>query len=206
MENIEQIVTFVMLSFAVASVPGPTSLYIFSQGLSRNWQKPLFAIIGVLMANILWVSLCSIGAAAIIRDSRLAFEILRTIGCVYLIYLGISLFKSTKMNSIEQTCSISLGFVSLKGFLTSISNPKAALFYLSFLPQFISPHSVCHLEIIKFGLGYIAIMLVVFSVYGFMAFKINQLIQNQEKNLVFKRVVGCGFIAGAIGLWKYKQA
>ena len=206
MDNIEQVTAFVVLSLAVASVPGPTSLYIFSQGLSRNWKRPLCALLGVVVANVLWVSLCSIGTAAIIRDSHLAFEILRALGCAYLIYLGVSLWKSSKVPKINQDNSVSLFFVALRGFLTSISNPKAALFYLSFLPQFARPHAVYYLEILKFGLGYIVIMMLVFSVYGFMAYRIGRMILSPGKNLIFKKTVGAGFIASALGLWKYKQA
>ncbi|WP_321392091.1 LysE family translocator [uncultured Desulfuromusa sp.] len=206
MQNIEHIIAFITLSIAVASVPGPTSLYIFSQGLSRSWKRPFFAIVGVLVANILWVLLCSIGAAAVIRDSNLAFEILRSFGCAYLAYLGISLFKSKTNHKIGQESSTSLFFALSKGFLTSISNPKAALFYLSFLPQFVGRDSAYHIGIIKFGLGYILIMLVIFSIYGFLAFQINHFVRNGGKSILFKKMVGCSFIASAISLWKFKQA
>ena len=208
MENFERIITFVSLSFVVASVPGPTSLYIFAQGLCSNWKRPFFAITGVLLANITWIILCGIGMATVIQNSKFAFEILRNVGSAYLIYLGITLIinSKNKINTIQNEGPTSLYLVFVKGFLTSMTNPKAALFYLSFLPQFVNKDSVYFLEIIRFGFAYICIMLVVFSVYGFMAFKISNIVHNQEKNTILKKAIGFGFIASAIGLWKYKQA
>ena len=207
MNNAEHVIAFLSLSLLVVSVPGPTSLFVLTQGLSNNWKKPLLAISGVVLANITWVLLCGIGVATVIRDSHIAFEMLRCFGTAYLIYLGISLIKndktkSRKITSKEKFCH---SLVFTKGFLTTMSNPKAALFYLSFLPQFATGSSEYHVEIMRWGFLYVFLVVIVMSIYGFMAFKINRFLSNPKRSNLFKKATGCVFIGSAIGLWKYKQ-
>lgn len=201
----ENIIVFVVSSVFVASIPGPTTLYIFSQGLSRNWRKPLFAILGVLMANVLWVTFCAVGMATIIQDSQVAFQVLQMMGCCYLTYIGILLIINKQYNTANIETHYSLYTTLLKGFLISISNPKAGLFYLSFLPQFISSNSEYHFEILKFGFANITIIVGIFSIYGFLAFKIYHIVQSPKVKMFLSKGLGISFIGSAIGLWKYKH-
>ena len=203
----ERIFAFISLSLLVISIPGPTSLYVLSQGLTNNWKKPLTAIAGVVCANISWVFLCGIGVATIIRDSQVAFETMRGMGTAYLLYLGFTLLKNAKnapgQVSTESAFSNSVAFA--KGYLTSISNPKAALFYLSFLPQFVTGKLSYHTEIVLWGLGYVALVIIVMSIYGCLAFRIHWFIQNRAANTLLKRALGFGFLGSAIGLWKFGE-
>ena len=208
MDIIERIITFIPLSLLIIAIPGPTSLYVLSQGLNHDRKKPFAAIAGVALANLTWFFLCGLGVATVVRDSHATFAVLRLVGTIYLIYLSISTLKNSKRTSEPLTTegALSLAGTFGKGFLTSMSNPKAALFYLSFLPQFVSKKSAYHLEIMAWGLGYVSLVILVMSIYGFLAFRINRIIHHKTGIGIAKKALGCGFLGSAIALWKFEQA
>jgi len=199
----QSIPLFILLSIAVAAVPGPSNLFVVAQGLTRSIWRILFALLGIVVANALWLLFSATGIALLVASFDGAIRVIRFAGVFYLTYLGFKLIFSQHTEAEDQAVRASpYSLVCLQGFLTSITNPKAALFYAAFLPQFVSSDAYPMGDLIVLGIGYIFIVVVIFFSYGALAAYAADRAVNYVKPL--KRVVGLGFIVSALSLWRWK--
>ena len=120
---------FILSGILLNITPGADTLYILGRGISQ----------GCLVHTIL----AAFGLSAILEKSIFAFNIVKWIGALYLIYLGIKSFKTKEIvfENVENTQVISSEKIFFEGVVTNVLNPKVALFFLSFLPQFISTNN-----------------------------------------------------------------
>ncbi|MCP3945113.1 MAG: LysE family translocator [Desulfobacteraceae bacterium] len=203
--NTATLLSFLLLSIVVCASPGPTMFFILSQGLSGNKKIALVSVLSVTVANIIWVSLSATGLAALIHSSVLAFEILRIIGTCYLIYLGVQIWKKGVGTDTAENQTTGMLQVFYKGLATSLSNPKALIFYLSFLPQFIQNDAPFFNQIMILGTLYVSIVFLVISFYAILGnFVISVLKQDLFKRM-FGKVIGTIFILSGVALLKLKR-
>lgn len=145
MFGIENIVIFIGAGIMLNLYPGPDTLYIVGRSLSQGRAAGICAALGIGSGTIVHTLLGAFGLSAVLATSASAFVILKLAGAAYLIYQGILIIYETSSSSgtpIEQEASrVSLWRIYRQGALTNILNPKVALFFLAFLPQFISPSS-----------------------------------------------------------------
>ncbi len=206
MVDLEKIILFIVLSTAVCAAPGPTVFFTLSNGITGDRKKAVVGIFGTVSANIVWVSCCSIGVATLIRDSQVLFQTLKYAGAVYLFYLGILSIRNKSVA--EQTANKKRGttFISVyfQGFLTSITNPKALLYYMSFFPQFVSGHVSYVLEIFFLGICYICVIFVVLGTYAFTSDKVSSLFKTQKFSRIAHIAIGIGFIGASVSVIRSK--
>lgn len=200
----EKIALFVFLAALLCAAPGSTMLFTISQGLTRNKFRVICGIWGTVSANFVWVLCSALGIGAIIRDSQTLFLALKYIGAAYLLYLGISTMIKAKTEKFDLSVGRTPTYASvyLQGFLTTMTNPKALLCYLSFLPQFVSGKLSYGLETFYWGMGYIGVIVVVMGSYAILANKLSQIIKNHKVQIRSKRAVGLGFIAASFSMLK----
>lgn len=132
---------FVLAGSALVAIPGPNHIYIVTRGLSQGRAAGLASAIGVETGTLVYIAAAAAGLAALIASSALAFDAVRYLGAAYLIYLGIralSRYRPPELNA--PAVPRSLRRVYLEGVLVNLLNPKVALFFVAFLPQFIDPH------------------------------------------------------------------
>ena len=105
----------------------------------RNGRKAGFAaLFGSLVATYFHIAMAAIGLSAVIATSAVAFSIVKWVGVIYLIWLGLQAFKSSKKVKTEETVrSTETKSIFLQGMLICVLNPKVAIFFLAFLPQFV---------------------------------------------------------------------
>jgi len=134
------------LIFAVASLvlnitPGNDMLYVATRSTSQGIKSGIVSALGIAGGCIVHLLAAVIGLSAIIANSAIAFDIIKYIGAAYLVYLGIKsiLSKQNKFSVSENVEKKSLPKLFWQGVLTNVLNPKVALFFLAFLPQFIHP-------------------------------------------------------------------
>jgi threonine/homoserine/homoserine lactone efflux protein len=206
MIDTEKIVLFITLSTIVCAAPGPTVFFTLSNGISGDRRKAIFGMLGTASANIIWISCCAIGVAALIRDSQTLFKMLKYAGAVYLFYLGIMSLgnKSTLVSKAGKQRHVPLRSVYFQGVLTTLTNPKALLYYMAFFPQFVSGHIPYAMEIYFLGMCYIVIIFVVLGVYVFTAEKVSSLFKRQRFNRLANKVIGVGFISASISVIRDK--
>jgi len=121
--------------------PGPDTLYIVGRGTTQGLRAGVVAALGIGAGTLVHISAAAFGLSAILAASAGAFTAIKLIGAAYLVYVGLSLAfsSSTPLNQTGTTplATASLGTVFMQGFLTNVLNPKVALFFLAFLPQFV---------------------------------------------------------------------
>ena len=137
---------FILTSFVAIATPGPTVLLALSNGARFGTRIALFGLLGAMLSDLLLIGAVSIGLGAILAASESAFQVLKWIGVMYLIYLGIQLLR-TKPESRQSVLESETGSVTqpyrifLKCLLVALTNPKGYLFFSAILPQFINPQA-----------------------------------------------------------------
>jgi threonine/homoserine/homoserine lactone efflux protein len=137
---------FVVSGLLLNMLPGPDSLLVVSRGAAQGWRAGSAASFGVGAGIFLHVLAAAAGLSALLATSSMAFALLKYAGAAYLLYVGISLLLSKAARDTETAAAAALPDLSyrrifLQGFLTNALNPKVAIFFLAFVPQFISPQA-----------------------------------------------------------------
>ncbi len=131
---------FIGATLALLLVPGPAVLYITARSANQGRLAGLVSVLAIETANFLQAVAAALGLSAILLSSALAFNVVKYLGAAYLIYLGIrKLFSSGDETGNEEVQRESLSRIYWQGFLVNILNPKTALFFFAFLPQFVNP-------------------------------------------------------------------
>ncbi len=134
---------FFVAAISLNLLPGANTLYIISRSIDQGKKAGIVSVLGISTGSLLHTTTAAFGLSAILATSAMAFTIVKWIGAVYLIYLGIQMFISDN-SSEDVSVTIedkSLWKIYYQGILTNILNPKVALFFLAFLPQFVAPDS-----------------------------------------------------------------
>jgi threonine/homoserine/homoserine lactone efflux protein len=133
---------FVLSGLLLNITPGPDTLYILGRGSTQGWRAGAVAAFGIGTGALVHVCATALGLSAILAASATAFTAVKIIGAAYLVYVGISLLRSKAAPRFAAvacgTRPAALRGIYLQGLLTNVLNPKVALFFLAFLPQFVS--------------------------------------------------------------------
>lgn len=161
-------VTFLIASFLLAITPGPGVLYIVAASASKGRRMGLASVAGVALGNLGNALGASLGLAALFAVSALSFTVVRYGGGAYLIYLGIkALIATTPAPSAETTVRTrSLGSAFGEGFLVALLNPKTAMFFAAFLPQFVNAPASGFLQTVTLSVIFVAIAASTDSLYA----------------------------------------
>src|SRR5436305_9868159 len=136
MPGASTIALFALASLALAVVPGPAVTYIVTQSVDKGRHAGLASAAGVASGGFVHVAAATVGLSALIASSANAFTIVKLVGAAYLIAVGIRRIV-TKDETITETQPAPLQRVWAQGVVVNILNPKTALFFLAFLPQFV---------------------------------------------------------------------
>ena len=144
MTGIHDLWLFVVSGLLLNMTPGVDTLYIVGRGTTQGWRAGAVAALGIGAGCVVHTLAAAAGLSAILATSATAFLVVKWIGAAYLIYLGATLLLSRSRASVDAAPQrATLRRVFAQGFLTNVLNPKVALFFLAFLPQFIdadAPH------------------------------------------------------------------
>ena len=131
---------FLGASLALLLVPGPAVLYITARSANQGRLAGLVSVLAIETANFLQAVAATLGLSAILLSSALAFDVVKYLGAAYLIYLGIRKLLVREEEAGEEAIQQeSLRRIYWQGFAINLLNPKTALFYFAFLPQFVDP-------------------------------------------------------------------
>jgi threonine/homoserine/homoserine lactone efflux protein len=133
---------FVLSGLLLNVTPGPDTLYIVGRSSAQGWPAGAVAALGIGAGALVHICAAALGLSAILAASAAAFTAVKIVGAAYLVYVGISLIRSKSSTQSPAVASgnrpTSMRGIFFQGFLTNILNPKVALFFLAFLPQFVS--------------------------------------------------------------------
>ena len=144
MTGIHDLWLFVLSGILLNMTPGVDTLYIVGRGTAQGFRAGAVAAFGIGAGCIVHTLAAALGLSAILATSAAAFMLVKWMGAAYLVYLGVTLLVTRSHKSAAQAQPpASLSMIFAQGFLTNVLNPKVALFFLAFLPQFIAadaPH------------------------------------------------------------------
>lgn len=140
-----QLLMFMAAGWLLNLTPGPDVLYIVSSALKSGVRAGIVAALGIVSGCFVHVFAAALGVSALLATSAAAFTVLKWLGAAYLLWMGVKLLLGKGGASVvpaasaRQGAPVDLGRVFRQGFLTNVLNPKVALFFLAFVPQFIAP-------------------------------------------------------------------
>lgn len=136
----ESFVLLVVACFVVNLTPGPSVMLVTSVSAARGLGAGLFAVLGMTAGAFVHVVLAASGIAAVLATAPIVFKIIQYLGAAYLIYLGIDLFRSRQKSSTTATYQDGVNGWQFfrRGLLVDALNPKIALFFIAFIPQFLN--------------------------------------------------------------------
>ncbi|SMC89254.1 LysE family translocator [Sporomusa malonica] len=133
---------FVIAGIILNITPGSDTLYILGRSISQGRRAGIYSVLGISSGCAVHTLLAALGLSVLLTQSALAFLVVKTAGALYLAYLGVTTLLDKNNNLASPTGNaMSNQDIYLQGLLTNVLNPKVALFFLSFMPQFIDPHN-----------------------------------------------------------------
>lgn len=146
MPDAPQLLMFIAAGWLLNLTPGPDVLYIVTHALRHGVRAGVVAALGIVSGCFVHVVAAALGVSALLATSATAFTVLKWLGAAYLVWMGVRLLlakgSGTSVIPVEHqtaTAPVDLRRVFRRGFLTNVLNPKVALFFLAFVPQFIAP-------------------------------------------------------------------
>lgn len=136
----QELLVFVTAAVALLVVPGPSVLYVVARGIDQGRPAALVSVLGIGLGAMVHVAAAAVGLSALLVSSATAFASVKYLGAAYLIYLGIrTLLDRSDPVGPARTTRRPLRRLFTGGFVVEALNPKTALFFLAFLPQFVDP-------------------------------------------------------------------
>ena len=197
---IETWIAYVIAAMVVLVIPGPTIILVTSQAIAQGRKAVIPLAAGVTFGDFTAMTLSLLGLGAILAASSALFSLLKWIGAVYLIFLGIKLLRSNsevpEINSIHTGSSSSSLFKS--AFVVTALNPKGIAFFVVFLPQFINPDVETNHQLLILGATFLIMASINATLYGFFAGHLRDTIRNSKVSRWFNRCGGSALIGAGI--------
>ena len=162
---------FALASFLLIVVPGPAVLYVVTRSIAQGRRAGLVSMLGIEAGGLVHVAAAAIGLSAVIASSATAFTAVKLAGAAYLIYLGVRRLVARD----EALPEVAVGARSGKrlfaqGVVVNVLNPKTAVFFLAFLPQFVDPaRGAVTLQFVVLGMTFVAVAMLSDGAYALVA-------------------------------------
>jgi threonine/homoserine/homoserine lactone efflux protein len=162
--SLEAWIAFCITETVLCLTPGPAVLFVVSVAMARGARAGIAGSLGILTANALYFAVSATGVAAIIVASSRLFAVLKWIGAIYLIWVGLRMLWSRSREPLAVSPRrVPRSFV--RGFVVQAANPKALMFFVALLPQFIDPDGSVWFQVIVLGASSVLIELIVLTLY-----------------------------------------
>ena len=159
---------FLGASMALTLAPGPDNIFVLTQGIARGRKPAIITALGMCSGISVHTVAAAFGISALFYSSVIAFNVVKYAGALYLLYLAYRTLKersTVKLAAADDRCSVDL---FKRGFVMNVLNPKVAMFFLAFLPQFVTPNTN-HFALQMLLLGFIFMVqaIVIFCLIGY---------------------------------------
>lgn len=195
-----QLFLFLGASLALLLAPGPAVLYIVARSMNQGRMAGIVSVLGVETANFFHATAAALGLSAILLSSAIAFNVVKYLGAAYLIYLGVRKILVSEETKEQATKQESLSRIYSQGFVVNLFNPKTALFFFAFLPQFVNTsNGNVTLQMFLLGIMFVVMALLTDSAYALISSSIaNQL--NANRNFARNQRYFTGLIYIGLGV------
>ncbi len=203
------LVIYFSASLALAIAPGPDNIFVLTQSAVHGRMAGLLVTLGLCTGLMVHTAAVTLGVAVIFMTSAVAFTGLKILGATYLLYLAWQAFRAGRSDlSSTRDAEAPAGHrLYLRGIIMNVTNPKVAIFFMAFLPQFAEPaRGSLTLQLILFGAVFMLATLIVFGGVAWGAGLIGEwLKRSQRAQLVLNRIAGVVFAGLAIRLVSVEQ-
>ncbi|MFW2374271.1 MAG: LysE family translocator [Gammaproteobacteria bacterium] len=203
MIEIEALITFFVLSVILSLTPGPDILYVFNQSVAKGSKIGVLITLGLCSGLVVHTLAVAFGLAVIVIQTPLALVLIQYLGVMYLLYLAWGLWcESVAIGTNNNQSQLNAWGYYRRGVLMNLSNPKVLLFFLAFLPQFVSKNQTAvEIQLVFLGLLFILAALLVFISVSLLAQSISSWLSTSRIILVrLNQITAMIFIVLAINL------
>ncbi len=198
MPSITTLVAFAAASLVFVAIPGPNLLYIVGHGVSGGRRHAFAAAVGVEIGTIIHIAAAAAGLSAIVASSATAFSTVKYVGVAYLIYLGIRALRRQASDQATNPAPVKTRGPLAQGVIVNVLNPKAALFFMAFLPQFMDPDGDTMTQVLVLGAVLFVVAIVVDFVYALGAASIAQRVKASGTGHQKGRLLGTTYFVLAL--------
>ncbi|MDM8526003.1 LysE family translocator [Desulfococcaceae bacterium HSG8] len=174
MITLTQVAMFSAASIILIFTPGPDIIYVMTRGIAQGRKAAISAAAGFSLGNIFHILCAVVGLSALITSSAAAFQIVKIAGAVYLIWLGVKIFRSdAEISMSKEQKSVQLKSIFKQSIIANMLNPKVAVFFLAFFPQFIeTDRGHVAVQMLILGCIFVVLTFIGFSMVGYGSGKI----------------------------------
>lgn len=197
------LILFAGIALLFATSPGPNFVYVLSRSIGYGRKEGFISTLGIGTGALVHTATAVLGISALLTASTLAFNIVKYAGAAYLVYLGIkTLLRRNQLSSLEIDGKSGTALAYLEGLITMLLNPKAALYYFSFLPQFVDPNlGNASLQLTVFGLMQAFAAITVYTIVALFAGFVGEHIRKRRRfRQAQQRITGCTYLALGAGV------
>lgn len=191
---------FLVACWVISLSPGAGAIASMSSGLQYGFLRGYWNAIGLQLGLALQIAIVAAGVGAILATSAMAFSAIKWFGVVYLVYLAIRQWRALPSDLSADSAERPLGrplTMVLRGFLVNVSNPKAIVFMLAVLPQFIDPHAPLVQQYLVMGATMITVDLIVMAGYTGLAAKVLRVLRSPRQQRSMNRGFAVLFVGAA---------
>jgi threonine/homoserine/homoserine lactone efflux protein len=183
MIEINMLLVFIPTSLLLIIAPGPDILFVVAQGISSGKRAGFFTALGLAFGNSVHTLAAALGVSLIFKTSAIAFIVFKVAGALYLFYLAYKAIRHRKdLIKMNEQDSKPIHHLIGRGFLMNVLNPKVALFFLAFLPQFVSKDGRSpFVQTIILGVIFIILVVIIFGAIGLTAGTFGQFLTRSRK-------------------------
>ncbi|MDR4984754.1 LysE family translocator [Bacillus cereus] len=203
---IENYLLFIIMSICLIILPGPDTAMATKNTLVAGKVGGVKTVFGTCVALLIHTLAAVIGLSALIVKSALLFSIFKYVGALYLIYIGIKALLAVRNKEGVNTNDVAISNDNKhtscfrQGFLTNLLNPKIAVFFLTFLPQFLNPSHNTFIQLLVMGLTYLILTVIWFAFYIFLIDKISAFMKKPGTQRYIQGLTGIVLIGFGIKL------
>lgn len=202
MVDVNNYLLFISAAFIICISPGPDILFVIANGLYKGAKGGVVAALGLAVGMLVHTVVVSLGLALLISSNPIILQIIKIAGAAYLLYIGYLTFKSARadIEFKQERQEVTLMQIFKRAIITNVLNPKVVIFFLAFLPQFVSAEiKNTSLQLLIYGLTFLIIGLLVDSAIGFVSGKVKDLIAKNDK-IVYRLNLFSAFIFCFLGI------
>ncbi|MRR34961.1 LysE family translocator [bacterium] len=175
--TIYTLLAFLGASVALTIAPGPDNIFVMTQGIARGRKPAIVTALGMCSGVSVHTTAAAFGISAVFYSSAIAFTLVKSAGAAYLLYLAFKTMKERSAIRLSAAEELPVAALFRRGFIMNVLNPKVAMFFLAFLPQFVSP-AAGHvpLQMLLLGFVFMAQAVVIFCLIGYFSGSIGSFI------------------------------
>jgi threonine/homoserine/homoserine lactone efflux protein len=180
---------FIVASLSLLLIPGPAVLYIVTRSIDQGRLAGVVSVLGIEVGGLFHVAAAALGLSAILLSSATAFTVVKYLGAAYLIYLGIrKLILPDKLEAGQSAAPASLKRIFSQGVVVNVLNPKTALFFFAFLPQFAdSSRGSIAVQMLLLGSTFVALATITDGLYAILSGTFGYWLKGNARFLRFQR-------------------